>query len=183
MSAAGELSQLIKDTDFFTSLRESGLAYPIIMSLHLTSIAIFGGLILMTDLRLLGMGMRSVTISDMVKQTRPWKWVGFFIMVTCGVLLAGAKLDTYYDNPYFQIKLALLACVAVHAKVFRRSVYANPEQLDGAPVIPGVAKAAACLSLVLWIGIMSMGRWIAYFERPGQFGHAPASVSQPAPPK
>jgi hypothetical protein len=77
----------------------------------------------------------------------------------------------------------LLACVAVHAMVFRRSVYANPEQLDRAPVIPGVAKAAACLSLVLWIGIMSMGRWIAYFERPGQFGHAPASVSQPAPQK
>ena len=179
MSVA-ELSHAIQETDFFTSLRESALAYPIIMSLHLTSIAIFGGLILMTDLRILGLAMRSVSISDMVRQTLPWKRLGFVVMITCGILLAGAKLESYYDNPYFQIKLALLALVAVHALYFHGRVYARAAQLDTAPVMPGVAKAAACLSLVLWIGILSMGRWIAYFERPGQFGHvSPASQATP----
>src|SRR5260370_34106730 len=104
-----ELSHAIQETDFFTALRESALTYPIIMSLHLTSIAVFGGLILMTDLRLLGIAMRSTSISDVVRQTRPWKWIGFVIMVTCGVLLACAKLAHYYGNPDFQIKLSLLA--------------------------------------------------------------------------
>jgi hypothetical protein len=181
-----EISQSIQGTDFFTSLRESALAYPIIMSLHLSSIAVFGGLILLTDLRLLGLAMPSVSVSDMIAQTRIWKRIGFVIMVTCGILLAGAKFESYYDNPYFELKLALLLLVGVHAWVFHRSVYGNAPELDRAPAIPGIAKTAACISLVLWIGILSAGRWIAYYERPGQNGPVPAASAHPvnpAPPR
>jgi hypothetical protein len=158
--------EAIQDTDFFTALRESALPYPIILSTHLTAIAIFGGLILLTDLRILGLALKSVPISDLVRQTRVWKWVGFVIMITCGILLAGAKLATYYDNPYFQIKLSLLFLVGVHALYFRKRVYAASVNLDALPSVPRIAKVAATLSLILWLGIMSMGRWIAYYERP-----------------
>jgi hypothetical protein len=175
-----EFSQWVAGMDFFTAIRESGLAYPIIMSLHLSSIAVFGGLILLTDIRLLGWAMRSVPVSDMIEQTRIWKRIGFVVMVTCGVLLAGAKLDTYYDNPYFQLKLSLLILVGVHALVFHRRVYGNTAELDRAPAIPGIAKIAAYLSLVLWIGILSAGRWIAYYERPAEVGRSPATSTQPA---
>src|SRR5579864_4361576 len=104
-----EISQAIQDTQFFTAMRESRLVYPAVLATHLTSIAIFGGFILMTDLRLLGIAMKNVPISEIVRQTRLWKRVGFLIMITCGVLLAGSKLASYYDNPYFQIKMSLLA--------------------------------------------------------------------------
>lgn len=175
----GDLARLIANTDFFTALRESALPYPIVMSLHLSSIAVFGGLILMTDLRILGLAMRSVSVSDMIQQTRIWKRIGFVIMVTCGVLLAGAKLDTYYDNPYFQLKMTLLALVGVHAWVFHRKVYGNAAELDKAAVMPAIAKTAACLSLIIWLGIMSAGRMIAYYERPGEHGKpATAAASQ-----
>ena len=56
-----------------TYLRESGLAYPIIMSIHLAGMGLFGGLILMTDLRLLGLVMRNATITEVVTQFRAWK--------------------------------------------------------------------------------------------------------------
>ena len=159
------LAIAIQDTDFFTALRESALAYPIIMSTHLASIALFGGMILMTDLRLLGLAMTGTPVSEVVGQLRAWKRLGFVIMVACGILLFGAKAGSYYDNPYFQMKISLLVLVGVHALVFRRGVYANPA-LDRARVMPGNAKLAACLSLVLWVGILSCGRWIAYFEKP-----------------
>ena len=168
MSVA-EFCHWLQQSEFFTDLRESGLPYPIIMSTHLASIAVFGGMILLTDLRLLGWALRSATVTDVVQRFRVWKQVGFVIMVTCGLLLFGAKADNYYGNPYFQIKLSLLVLVGVHAIVFHRSVYGNTEAIDRAPVIPGVAKAAAYLSLALWLGIMSMGRWIAYYEVPGKF--------------
>jgi hypothetical protein len=164
-----ELSRAIQDTEFFTAMRESALVYPIVMSTHLTSIALFGGLILMTNLRLLGWAMKTVPISDILRQTRIWKRIGFTIMVTCGVLLAGSKLEDYYANPYFQIKLFLLAMVGVHALVFRKSVYRNAK-LDAFPKVPRIAKVAACISLVLWVGILSAGRWIAYFEAPAPAG-------------
>jgi len=158
--------EAIQDTGFFTALRESAWVYPIILSTHLSSIAVFGGLILLTDLRLLGVTLRGATVSDVVGQLRPWKWLGFCIMVTCGILLGSAKAVSYYDNPYFQIKMTLLALVGVHALVFRRSVYRNTAELDRLPTLPGKAKLAAVLSIVLWVGLPSAGRWIAYFERP-----------------
>jgi hypothetical protein len=135
--------------------------YPIVLSLHLCGIAFFGAAILMTNLRLLGLALQQSPVADIVRQLRPWKWAGFILVVTCGFLMASAKADTYYPNTYFRIKMLLLALVGIHALVFRRSVY----RASGA-VLPRNAKLAGCLSLALWLGILSMGRWIAYYEKP-----------------
>jgi hypothetical protein len=160
----GSIFESLQDTDFLTALRESAWVYPIILSTHLACIAVFGGLIFLTDLRLLGVSLRGASVSEVVGRLRPWKWLGFIIMVTCGLLLGGAKAATYYANPYFQIKMTLLVLVGVHALVFRRSVYGNTAELDRLPKMPGTAKLAAALSMVLWVGILSAGRWIAYYE-------------------
>ncbi len=181
MSVFAEFAQWVAGLGFFTALRESGLPYPIVMSTHLSSIAIFGGAILMTDLRILGFAMKSMTITEVYRQTRIWKRIGFCIMITMGVLLAGAKLDKYYDNPYFLIKMTLLLLVGVHALIFRPRVYKRSEEIDRAPAVPGVAKAAAWLSIVLWVGILSMGRWIAYYEKPGDIPRTTTPDSELAP--
>lgn len=168
MPVAGTIAHWVAGTTFFTAIRESGLPYPIILSTHLASIAIFGGAILMTDLRILRFAMKSMSITAMYRQTRNWKRIGFCTMAGMGLLLGGAKLDTYYDNPYFQIKMTLLCLVGVHAWYFRPRVYQRSEEIDRAPAVPAKAKAAAWLSLILWTGILFMGRWIAYYERPSQ---------------
>lgn len=165
MSAA-DISHAIQDIGFLTAIRESAFIYPIIMTAHLASIAVFGGMILMTDLRLLGVAMTGSTVTEVVGQLRLWKRIGFVIMVTCGLLLACSEMDKYYKNPYFHLKLTLLLLVGVHALVFHKSVYGNTEAIDRAREIPGNAKLAAVISLVLWIGIVSAGRWIAYWEEP-----------------
>jgi hypothetical protein len=162
------LTQSIANTDLFTAIRESRLVYPGLLATHLATISAFGGMILMTDLRLLGLVMRDMPAGDFIKQLRAWKRAGFVIMVTCGVLLAGSKLNEYYDNPYFQIKLSLLALTGVHAIIFRRRVYSDTAEIDRGATPPGVAKLAGGLSLVLWLGIMCAGRWIAYYDRPVQ---------------
>jgi hypothetical protein len=161
---AGQISQAIQDTAYFTALRESGLPYPIILSSHLATIAVFGGLILMTDLRLLGVAMKSIPASVVVEKTRPWKIAGLLIMLTLGIHLGGAKLHDHYYNPYFLLKMTLLLMVAVHAFAFRKSVYRNPAALDDPKGLPAAAKVAAVLLMVIWVGILSCGRWIAYWD-------------------
>jgi hypothetical protein len=181
MSVAS-ISHDIQSIGFLTMIRESGYTYPIIMATHLASIAFFGGLVLVTDLRLLGWGMMSRPVSDVIDQLRLWKRIGFVIIVTCGLLLATSEMDKYYGNPYFQLKMTLLLLVGVHALVFRRSVYRNTAALDKSPQLPAVAKRAGAISLVLWIGIACCGRWIAYYEPPRDRGPRPdaaASVSAP----
>lgn len=166
MSPTIEIIQAIQNTAYFTALRESALVYPIIMSSHLATIAVFGGLILMTDLRLLGVALKSFPASIVVKATRPLKQIGLVIMLTLGIHLGFAKLSFYADNPYFLIKMSLLILVGVHALVFRKSVYRNPAALDAPGGPPRAAKIAACLSLIIWVSILSCGRWIAYYEPP-----------------
>jgi len=56
--------------------------------------------------------------------------------------------------------------VCAHALVFRKSVYHNTEELDRAPAVPSHAKWAAVLSLLLWVGLVSAGRLIGYYEPP-----------------
>ena len=165
-------TQWIQATVFFTWLRGSANTYPIIMSLHMIGIAFFGGMILMTDLRLLGLAMRKRSIADVVNQFRvPKRW-GLLLTATCGILMAGSKAEEYYYNAFFRTKLVLLATVIILELVFYRAVYRDPAALDRSPGIPGSAKMAAALSLALWTAIACCGRGIGYIEPPLDKIHA-----------
>jgi hypothetical protein len=172
--------QWIQLTDFFTALRGSAYIYPIVLSLHMVGLALFGGMILMTDLRLLGVTMRQRSIADVVNQLRvPKRW-GLLLTATCGFLMFGSKAEEYYYNAFFRTKLILFAVVIVTELVFYRSVYANPAALDQAPRVPGNAKLAAALSLLLWTSIACCGRGIGYIEPPLDKIHAQIHVRHDA---
>jgi hypothetical protein len=158
------IAHSIQSIDSLTAFSESVLAYPIVLSIHLTCIALFGGMILVTDLRLLGLTFKSLTITEVVTSLRPWKRVGGTIMIAMGLLLAACKAETYAPNPFFWTKMIVLGLIGVHALVFRPIVYSKTEELDQSPVIPTKAKVAAILSLVLWTTMFVMGRLIAYWD-------------------
>jgi len=151
----------IESTDLSTAIREGALPYPILGGIHLLAIALFGGMVLVTDLRLLGWrALQRWPVSDIVHQFRPWKRVGFVLVIASGSLLAWAEPLKLYRSPAFWIKMALLLLVGVHAFVFHASVYGNPAKLDEA--VTAQAKLAAVLSLMLWAGLILSGRLIAY---------------------
>lgn len=160
-----EIAEAIRNTQLFTAVRESKLFYPFVMSTHLTCIAIFGGMILVTNLRLLGISFKTIPAGELIRTLRPWKYLGGIIMVTAGILLAGSRATAYYQNTYFLLKLSLLGLLIVHAFVFR-SIYHNTYALDREAVMPGRAKLAAALSLFLWTAVACAGRWIAYWDAP-----------------
>lgn len=166
------LAQWLQSTDFFTALRISAIVYPTVMSLHLLGIALFGGLILMTDLRLLGLAMRKHSVTDVVDQFRIPKRIGLIVVATCGILMLGSKAEEYYYNIFFRIKLLLLTLIFIHGWIFRRSVYFNTVEIDRARQIPPRAKLAAGLSLLLWASIACAGRGIGYIEPPLSKIHA-----------
>lgn len=156
------VGRTIQDLRVFTAIRESMYVYPIILSTHVACIALFGGLILLTNLRLLDWCLNDVPAREVIERFRPWKQLGFVVMVGCGGLIAASKASEYVVNPFFQTKMALLGAIGVHGTYFRRSVY----RPAAAAIAPGRAKAAAVLSLALWIAVVAMGRWIAYYDAP-----------------
>ena len=89
MSIASEIQSI----GFLTDLRESALVYPIVMATHLACIALFGGMVVLTDLRLLGVALTSTPVSDVVNGLKWWKRLGFVIIVTCGLLLGTSEAE------------------------------------------------------------------------------------------
>jgi len=123
-------------------------AYPILLWLHVLTLILGVAMVLVTDLRLLGIGMRNYSLSQVVSGLRIPKRIAFVITAICGVLLFGAA-GMYSDNPWFWAKGALLALVAVNYAIFRRAVYAGAVKWT---------RLAAALSILLWTGVVWAGR-------------------------
>jgi hypothetical protein len=162
--AVVSIAQSLESIPFLTAFSESVLVYPIVLSIHLTDIALFGGMILMTNLRLLGLAFNKFTITQIVTTMRPWKRLGGTIQIGTGLLLATSEATKYAPNPFFWTKMIVLGLIGVHALVFRPIVYNRTEELDQLPAVPASVKVAAILSLVLWTTMFTMGRLIAYWE-------------------
>jgi hypothetical protein len=154
----GPFLKWLQSTDPFPYIRGSQYAYPVLLSLHMVALALLGGMILVTDLRLLGLGLRSYSVSEIVNGLRAPKRFGFIFAAACGALMFGSKAEQYSYNPWFWTKITLLGLIALNYLVFRRGVYENTVEIDCAPRIPGRAKLAAGLSLLLWTGVACAGR-------------------------
>lgn len=153
----------LNETSSSIFLRESTWAYPIIGTIHILAIALFGGMVAMSDLRLLGLAMRREPVSEVVSRFRSWESVGFVIIVVSGVLLFWSEPVLCYKSLSFWIKMFLMLLVGVNALIFRATVYRNIARLDDSPITPGGTRLAAGISLTLWISLVLTGRGIAFF--------------------
>ena len=160
------LLQWIQNSGVFVYLRSSAYLYPVILALHVSAISLFGGMVVMTDLCLLGWIPRQMSATAVVDGLRVPKRIGLLIAATFGLLLFCCKAEQYYYNVYFRTKLLLLALVAVHALVFRTRVYNRPNEMMPVGLSNLPARLAALLSLLLWAGILTAGRAIGYLPAP-----------------
>jgi hypothetical protein len=159
-----DISHSLESIQFLSDFADSVLVYPIVLSTHLTCIALFGGMILATNLRLLGITFKNVTITEMVTSLRPWKRVGGTVMICTGLLLATSEATKYAPNPYFWTKMVILGLIFLHGAICRPFIYKRTEELDRSSIIPANVKIAAIVSLTLWTAMFTMGRLIAYWE-------------------
>jgi len=162
VTAILSICEWIDSTAFSTAIRESTWWFPIIETVHVLGIAASAGTILFVDLRLLGIGMKREPLSEVLEQLQPWTLSAFLVMVISGALLFTSEAVKCYHSVFFQIKVGLLVLAAVNAALFHAKVYPGVEVWDNLPAAPGRARMAGGLSLALWIGIIAMGRAIAY---------------------
>jgi hypothetical protein len=156
------LFQWYGNTQLGLGVRGSTWLFPVIETAHGLGIILLAGTISVVDLRLLGHGMRRQPVSQVAGQLLPWTWAGFAVMAMSGLLLLGAEAVKVYPNPFFRIKMALLALAGLNALIFHFTIYRNVASWDESPATPVRAKLAGGFSLTLWIGIIAAGRAIAY---------------------
>jgi hypothetical protein len=157
------LMQWMADTAWSVGLHESRYAYSIIESVHVWALCLFVGFAVVLDLRLLGVTLKQVPVSQITTRVLPWTKAAFVVMVVSGVLLYYAIPLRTYHNVFFRLKAILLVLAGLNAGAFHEGpVYRRLAEWDAAAVTPRAARVAGAVSLVLWAAIIFSGRMIAY---------------------
>lgn len=153
----------LESCGFATAIAESAWAFPIIETVHVFALCLVVGSISMIDLRLLGVSRRHRPVRELIGSVLPWTWGAFTIAALAGLLLFSSKASQYLVNPFFRLKIVLLAFAALNMLIFHfitARTIANWDQ--GAP--PVAARAAGAVSLVLWMAVVAAGRWMGFAD-------------------
>jgi hypothetical protein len=142
-------------------MRGSLKAVPIINALHVMSIATVFGTIFLVDLRLLGLANTQRSLSRMHHELVRWTWLAFGISFITGVLMFMVNAVTYHRNTAFWLKMGAIVLAGVNMLVFERVTAKSMPSWDKG-VTPPAARTAAAVSLVLWLAVIFLGRWIGF---------------------
>ncbi|HEX4971505.1 MAG TPA: DUF6644 family protein, partial [Steroidobacteraceae bacterium] len=147
-----KFAEAIGATSFSIGLHESYYMYAWIESIHVITLTISLGMLIVIDLRMLGAWLKDVPASKIAQRLDRPMLIGFSIMVVTGVLLyVGIPIRTT-QSLWFRIKVILLVAAFINAWLFRRHMLASVGTWDAAPVPPRRTRVAAALSLTLWAG-------------------------------
>jgi hypothetical protein len=144
------------------ALHESVFMYPLVESTHVLALCLFLGMAVMMDLRLLGLTLHGVPMTEMKRRLGPWIAAGFVVMVVTGALLFYAIPIRSYHSIFFRLKALALVLAGLNALIFHATIDRRVAEWDLAPVPPRAARRAGATSLVLWAVIVVAGRMIAY---------------------
>ncbi len=139
-----------------TFLRESAVAFPLIVVLHTIGMGVLAGGGAAIDLRLLGVA-RQVPIAPL-RRFLPLLWSALALNIGSGLLLLAAYPTKALTNPVFYVKMTLLAlAVWVQATIAARTL--TPDAPD---TVSPSARRLAALSIFLWLAAITAGRLLAY---------------------
>ena len=144
------------------ALHESMYMYPIVESSHVLALTLFVGFAVILDLRLLGLILKQVPVSQVADRLLPWTIGGFIVMNITGVLLFYAIPVRTYQSIFFRAKVIFLILAALHVWFFHARIYQRIAEWDHTIITPRAARRAGLASLVLWGAIIVSGRMIAY---------------------
>src|SRR6476660_2070783 len=141
--------QGLADTPGSIALHESLYMYPLVESAHVLTLCLFLGMAIMFDLRLLGLTLVRVPMSEIRRRLGPWMVLGFGVMVATGVLLFYAIPVRSYQSIFFRVKVVALVLAGLNAFVFHATIDRRLAEWDRDPVPPRAARRAGASSLVL----------------------------------
>src|SRR5437762_12583333 len=168
--------------EFLASLQASGLAnrireslylFPLIESSHVIGLTMVFGTIAIVDLRLLGIASTRRPFTRIANDILKWTWTAFALTVTTGLLMFITNAGVYYNNFYFRTKMVLLLLAGINVLMFEVTAGRSVHRWDQDEAAPLAGQTIAAVSLVLWIAIIFMGRWIGFTTTRAQFQAEP----------
>lgn len=154
-----EFCHWLAKSDIGVIMRDSTWGFAIVEIGHLLALAIFGGAVLLVDLRFLDLGFRTQSKSQVARELLPLTVGGVILMFVSGFLLMANGPIRYYYNPAFRLKMCLFVLALCFHFILQTRVAQQTLAWKGNSLW---LKAGAIVSLVLWFSIGLAGRAIGY---------------------
>ena len=131
-------------------------ATPIIQCIHLVTVAVFVGAVLVVDMRMLGGGLTQTPLAKLARDAEPWLVWSFVILLITGLpQLTSTALKQYY-SPFFWWKMEAMLFALIITFTVRRRISRMDDSVLGTfwPQIVGL------VSLSLWTSVVTGARLI-----------------------
>ena len=146
---------------------------PAIQSIHIVAIGVVLASVLMINLRILGWAGRDQTLRETTNRFGPWLSVALLVLLLTGALMVIGEPRRELLSFSFWLKMTLVAAGTTLAAIFKSTLKRNEHHWEQTPARLRTVKLLAILTLLIWVGIVVLGRLIAYDHVWGSWSHAP----------
>ena len=150
-----EIIYLLEDSYVGEYVRSSLWLFPVIQSFHLIGLGILGGAVVVGDLRLMGILMRTESTRYVIRVTRPWFNFGLFILIITGIPLFLSEAVKCYYSRAFWIKISCLLLGTLFIYFIRNPIVLSKDENF-------IIKVLGFISFSLWVVTAASGRWIGF---------------------
>ncbi|MDZ7671073.1 MAG: DUF6644 family protein [Gammaproteobacteria bacterium] len=147
------------DTSLLAQMSKAyGGVFVVVQMFHLLSLALLGGMVLLGDLRLLGVLLRDVPSRLVIEHTQRWFNLALAGSAASGIFMSSAVALKLYYNEMFWAKMTALAVGIVFVYTVRRPLL----RCDHDALNPWVLRLVAVTSITIWFTVAASGRWIGF---------------------
>jgi hypothetical protein len=153
----GDFFEGIEHVRLVDFIAHTNVPYGFFTVLHYFTLFFLMGAVVVYDLRLLGVIAKDQTATQFADEVFPWIWTAMTLAIFSGCVLWLCEAGDYYKDPVMLTKIAIVIVAVLETWYIRRNI----AKWDEAPTMPGIAKLAAVVSLLLWLGAILAGNDIA----------------------
>jgi hypothetical protein len=139
------------------TIRGSRIYFPIIETFHLLALTILFGAVLVLNLRMCGLMMKTQPVQQVAKDLEPWAFWSLVVILVSGVMLFLSEAMKCYASKPFQVKMLFLFAALIYHFTIHRKVSRSDRD-------PKVAWGAliGTVNALLWLGVGLGGRAIGF---------------------
>jgi hypothetical protein len=132
------------------AIRNAPWPFPVIEIFHLAGMVLVFGTILVLNLRIFGLILRSEPVPQIARDLTPLMLVGVGVQLVSGSLMYLASAIKFAESTVFTAKTLVIAAVAYHFLVHRRAALVKETRLI-------MLRLSAAVSMMLWGGVVLTG--------------------------
>jgi uncharacterized membrane protein len=151
-------NEWLKTSTFSNFITEKVWGWPALEALHFVGLSLMFGVIVVVDLRILGM-IKSVSYAAL-HRLLPWGVLGFGINLVSGMLFFITQPEQYIENIALQWKVVLIVLGGINVLYF--TIFDHSWTLESGEDAPLTGKVMAVVTIAVWLGVIYLGRMMPF---------------------